>query len=248
MGRVADAVRPDATRSARLRSLRALPWARSATPPTSSTCSTPPRSSARSSSAHRSAASSHSTSRPRIPGASQGSCSPTRRCRAPLVGGDARVLRGRGGGARGRRARGGDRRERRVLAAHRERAGACRDPGAAAERLPAPDGRAGRLAPHRGPARRPADTRRGDARRHGRARQARLPGDRRPPRGNPAGRAAHGRRTAPVTCRASSGPRTSTRSCSRSSRAVHEEDDAGARPAATEVDQGREGSPTAFQK
>jgi hypothetical protein len=38
------------------------------------------------------------------------------------------------------------------------------------------------------------------------------------------------------------------RSRSPSSRALHEEDDAGARPAVTEVDQGREGLPTAFQK
>ena len=108
--------------------------------------------------------------------------------------------------------------------------------------------RAGRLAPHRGPARRPADTRRGDARRHGRARQGRLPGDRRPSSRRPCRTRGAWSSQAPVTCRASSGPRTSTRSCSRSSRAVHEEHAAGARPAATEVDQGREGSPTAFQK
>ena len=168
--------------------------------------------------------------------------------RHPVVGRDARVLRGGGGGARGRRSRGGDRGERRVLAADRERGGARGDPRAAAQRLPAPDGRAGRLAPHRGPAQRPADARRADARRHGRARQGRLPGDRRPPRGDAAERAARGRRRrrSPAEPRAARG--RSTRSCSRSSRAVHEEHAAGSRPAATEVDQGREGSPTAFQK
>ena len=141
----------------------------------------------------------------------------------PVVGGDARVLRGRGGGARGRRPRGCDRRERRVLAAHRERARACGDPRAAAQRLPAPDGRAGRLAPHRGPARRPADARRGDPRRHGRARQGRLPGDRRPPRRRRCRMRSASSSQAPATCRASSGRQTSTRSCSRSSRAVREE-------------------------